>query len=275
VLVDDDGRAYFYWGQFSANGVQLADDMTSFVPGTTVEGILTEEEHHFHEGTSIRRIGDRYYALYTSIERGAATTLSYATATSPLGPFEHPGVVIDNSRCDPWSWNNHGSIEQFGDRWFVFYHRSSRRSMSWRRLCIEPISFDDDGAIAEVPLTTQGPGRPLAAGDRIDAWRACEVVEGAFVGPGHGGREVLTMPPGSAAAFRWFELDRPASSVELEAGHTAHVALALGLDAPAVGAVEVGPGRGAGAIALPTGRHELWLRNAGEDDVEVLDFVLR
>jgi len=275
VLVDDDGGAYFYWGQFSANGVQLTDNMTSFVPGTTVEGLLTEEEHHFHEGTSIRRIGDLYYAVYASIERGAPTTLSYATATSPLGPFEHRGVVIDNARCDPWSWNNHGSIERFGDRWYVFYHRSSRRSMSWRRLCIEPISFDDEGAIAEVPMTTQGPGRPLAAGDRIDGWRACEVAGGAFVGPGESGREGLAMPPGSAAVFRWLELDRRASSVELEMERAGIVALALGRDTPAVGAVEVWSGRGTGAIVLPPGRHELWLRNTGEDDVVVLDLVLR
>ena len=59
--------------------------------------------------------------------------------------------------------------------------RSSRSSLYWRRLCIEPITFDEDGRITEVSMTTQGAGLPLRRGDRIPGWRACEVGGGAFV----------------------------------------------------------------------------------------------
>ena len=57
VFIDDDGQAYYYWGQFAANGAKLAPDMTAFVPGSEVYGLLTEEEHYFHEGTSISESG--------------------------------------------------------------------------------------------------------------------------------------------------------------------------------------------------------------------------
>jgi arabinoxylan arabinofuranohydrolase len=274
VFVDDDGQAYYYWGQYAARGAKLADDMRSLVPGSTVHDVLTEEMHFFHEGTSIRKVGDTYVAVYSSIERGAPTTLSYATSRSPLGPFEHRGVVIDNARCDPSTWNNHGSIEAFAGQWYVFYHRSSRRSMSWRRLCVEPLVIEDGGAIAEVPMTSQGSGRPFGLGEGIEAWRACEVVGGAFVGPGEDGSERLRgLTPGAAGAFRWVELDEPATTVEIVGrGHGVIEVCAGGV---VVGAVALSQGRSArSAVALPPGRHELWLRGGADSDAEVETIIL-
>jgi hypothetical protein len=276
VLIDDDGQAYYYWGQFAANAAKLAPNMTSFIPGSEVYGLLTEEEHYFHEGTSIRKVGDTYYAVYASIERGAPTTLSYATSASPLGPFEHRGVVIDNAECDPSTWNNHGSIQRFGDSWYVFYHRSSRRSMRWRRLCVEPITIDAHGRIGEVPMTTQGAGRPLAVGEPIEGWRACEVTGGAYTGPGVDGSEVLrALTPGAAAAFRWLELAGPATAIELVARGHGVVEICVGVDRRAVGVVEVSDGSAArGRLDLPAGRHEIWLRGGSDSDVEVTTFIL-
>jgi arabinoxylan arabinofuranohydrolase len=209
VFVDRDGSAYYYWGQFASRGAKLDASMTAFVPGTEVSNLITETDHYFHEGSSIRRRGDVYYYVYASIERGKPTTLSYATSTSPLGPFTHRGVVIDNAACDPQCWNNHGSIEEVNGQWYVFYHRSSRASERHRRLCIEPISFRDDGTIIEAKMTSQGPGEPFKIGEVIDAWRACEVHGGAWIGPGSGGQEVLTIrDEGNEALFRYVALDR-------------------------------------------------------------------
>ncbi|MBC8078730.1 MAG: carbohydrate-binding protein, partial [Gorillibacterium sp.] len=67
----------------------------------------------------------------------------------------------------------HGSIAEFNGNWYVFYHRSSQNSKFNRRACIEPITFNEDGSINEVEMTTQGVAGPLDATLPVDAYRAC------------------------------------------------------------------------------------------------------
>jgi arabinoxylan arabinofuranohydrolase len=173
VLVDQDGQAYYYWGQFHLRGARMRPDLKGIESGSLHSDLLTEEKHGFHEGASIRKHGGLYYLVYTDISRGRATCLAYATAQSPLGPFEKRGILIDNTGCDPQTWNNHGSIAEFNGQWYVFYHRSSQSSKFNRRVCVEPIRFNLDGSIDEVEMTTQGVSDPLPATKNIEAWRAC------------------------------------------------------------------------------------------------------
>lgn len=163
VFVDQDGQAYYFWGQFNLKGAKMNPDMCTLDLSSVTTGILTEQEHGFHEGACIRRRGDKYYLVYTDISRGRATCLGYAMADSPLGPYRKCGILIDNTGCDPQSWNNHGSIEEFQGQWYVFYHRSSQNGIFSRRMCAEPIYFRPDGTIAEVEQTSGGAEGPLDA----------------------------------------------------------------------------------------------------------------
>ena len=182
IFIDDDGSAYYYWGQFRANGVKLNADMVSFDEKNVVKGIVTEEEHGFHEGSSMRKRKGIYYYVYPCIFRkGRPTCLAYATSNSPLGPFTYRGVIVDNAKCGPDSWNIHGSIEEFHGQWYVFYHRCSGTGRANRRLCLEKIYFNEDGTIDEVKMTSQGAGEPFKAGECIEDWRACEVEGGAYI----------------------------------------------------------------------------------------------
>ena len=128
----------------------------AFVEETEKAEILSEEEHFFHEGASLRKIGNKYYLVFADIEHGKPTSLGYAISDSIFGPYEYKGVIIDNEGCDPKTWNNHGSIECFQGQWYVFYHRSSRNSRQFRRLCIEPITIFEDGTISMVKMTFSG-----------------------------------------------------------------------------------------------------------------------
>lgn len=174
VFVDDDGSAYLYWGQFSLRGCRLKDNMYELDESTLDTMLITEEEHGFHEGSSMRKRGDKYYLIYCDTDRGAATCLSYAVGKTPLGPFEKRGVIIDNQDCDLAAWNNHGSIVCFHDQWYIVYHRACfGYEMGGRKACMEPIFFDENGDIAEVKMTTQGPEGPIDARKKMEAWRAC------------------------------------------------------------------------------------------------------
>ncbi len=203
IFIDDDGKAYYYWGQFRACGVPLNADMISFDAKKTVHNIVTEEDHGFHEGSSMRKRNGIYYYVYPCVYRdNKPTCLAYATSTSPLGPFTYQGIIIDNAKCDPKSWNIHGSIEEFLGQWYVFYHRSSENSMYHRRLCVEKIDFNEDGTITEVKMTSIGAGKAFERREHLEGWRACEVENGAYIK----GTDLI-MCDGSKAVFRYIYLD--------------------------------------------------------------------
>lgn len=204
VFIDDDGQAYYYWGQLFSHGVKLNPDMISFDTDSVVDNLVTEETHYFHEGSSMRKIGDTYYYVYTNMQRGKPTSLGYATGKSPLGPFTYRGILIDNAGCDPESWNNHGSIECVNGQWYVFYHRSSRGGQLHRRLCAEPIFVQEDGTIEEVKMTSQGAGKPFAPGETIMGYQACELSGSVYIGTDPDYEEALVnISDGDRAIFRY------------------------------------------------------------------------
>ena len=229
ALVDDDGQVYYYWGQFNLRGARLRPDLKGIDPSSLNSAVITESEHGFHEGASIRKRNGVYYLVYTDISRGRATCLAYATGSSPLGPFTKRGILIDNTGCDPQSWNNHGSIAEFNGQWYVFYHRSSQASNFNRRVCVEPIHFNPDGSIDEVEMTTQGVSGPRAATAVMDAWRACLLsgqVRTQSVGPGdhHAGfSEHLTLiHAGDWAAYKYLDFGSGVSRFEARVGSLAY-----------------------------------------------------
>ena len=240
AFIDQDGQAYYYWGQFHLRGARLRPDLKGIEPGSLHSHLLTEEKHGFHEGASIRKHGGLYYLVYTDISRGRATCLAYATAQSPLGPFEKRGILIDNTGCDPQTWNNHGSIAAFNGQWYVFYHRSSQASKFNRRVCVEPIRFNLDGSIDEVEMTTQGVSDPLPATKNIEAWRACLLsgqVHTESMQPGANClsySEHLTMiHDGDWAAYKYVDFGHGVSGFQAQAASLAYGgAIELHLDRP-------------------------------------------
>lgn len=174
VFIDDDGQAYYIWGQFNAKVAKLNKDMKSINVSTIKENVVTQNEHHFHEGGYMIKRNGIYYFIYTDISRAdMPTCLGYSTGPTPYGPFKYRGVIIDNDHCDPGNWNNHGSIVKFKDHWYVFYHRSTHGSNTMRTACVEPIHFNKDGSIDEVPMTSQGAANSFNYSDTLLAYRAC------------------------------------------------------------------------------------------------------
>lgn len=240
VLVDDDGQVYYFWGQHRLRGARL-DPRTHTIDDATLQpALLNEKEHGFHEGASLRKRNGLYYLVYTDISRGRATSMGYAVSRSPLGPFEKRGILIDNTGCDPETWNNHGSIAAFNGKWYLFYHRSSQGSRFSRRVCIEPIVFRDNGDIDEVEMTTQGASGPLEATRELEACRACLLsgrVRTGVVGPGPGRSDtdehLTQIIDGDWAAYKRLDFGGGVSAFQVRAGSLAYGgALEVRLDAP-------------------------------------------
>lgn len=156
VIVDGD-RIYLFWGQFHLNGAELHVEEDGHLRiDNAVHNVLTEEEHYFHEGASIRKVGDDYYLLYASIINTKPTCLDVAVSKTIFGPYERIGTIIDNKNCDPGVWNNHGSIQCFKGQWYVFYHRSMNNSVFLRHLCVERIDRPNPHNIEKVSMSSNG-----------------------------------------------------------------------------------------------------------------------
>lgn len=280
AFVDDDGAVYLFWGQFDARGAKLRDDCVGIDESTLVASLINERDHGFHEGSSLRKRNGVYYLVYADISRGRPTCLGYATADSPLGPYEKRGIIIDNTGCDPETWNNHGSIERVGNRWYVFYHRSSQGTRFNRRLCIEPIVFESDGSIPEVEMTSGGVSGPLDPFQPMPAYRACVVSGGAYLAPADtkiGGEVLTNITDSSGACFRYVDFDRaagegrgaPTQITVQAAGKTYGGAVEVRLDEPdgeLIGICNVEPtgdwremGSFHAPLKPPTGVRAVWL----------------
>lgn len=197
VLIDDDGQAYLYWGQITWGKVaKLKDNMIEIDPDTQITP-LTVQEHEFHEGSSVKKIGNQYYFLFADTHRhgdpqrndGRPSSLGYAISDHPMHGFTYGGVIIDNWFCDPAVWNNHGSMVCFKDQWYVVYHRSTHGCENSRHVCMEKIYFDENGHIPEVVQTSSGVGECLPANIFIPAYLACE-LHGNVRKSGHSTQEM-------------------------------------------------------------------------------------
>ena len=274
IFIDDDGQAYYFWGQFSAKGAKMNPDMKTLDMSTYVDGIVTEKDHAFHEGSYVVKRGKYYYFIYADISRNSRPTcLGYSMSTSPLGPYEYKGVIIDNAGCDPETWNNHGSIVQFGDDWYVLYHRSTHGSRTMRKACIEPIHFNADGTIDEVEMTSQGAAGPLDAFDRTDAAKACGMTGHTRIRrmEGRDDREVLGgIHGGDAAVWKYLDFGAGARKVTLRVRSKLGGKIILHADSPdgkVLGKVKVAANQDwterSARIKKTAGVHALWLEFDG------------
>jgi len=142
------------------------------------------EGHEFFEASSIRKRGDTYYFIYSSV---VFHELCYATSKHPTKDFVYGGVIVSNSdlHIDTYKpaekpmfygGNNHGSIVEINGQWYIFYHRHTNGTNFSRQACMEPIKFLEDGSIPQVEMTSCGPnGGPLRGYGEYPAYLACNL----------------------------------------------------------------------------------------------------
>jgi len=279
VFMDDDGQAYYIWGQFSVKVAKLKPNMKEIDPATIKSDIITEKQHFFHEGVYMVKRNGIYYLVYTDISRGGIPScIGYSTARSPYGPFKYRGVIIDNSHCDPGNWNDHGSLVEFKKRWYVVYHRATHNSYSMRRTCLEPIHFNADGSINEVEMTTQGASAPLPATDKLDAERACLLLGNVYIQGIAADNEVLDgISNNDKVCYKYLDFTNKTDSVTIRVAPGKRPArIEVALDhfwSPAIAIIDVPAATEEGGyqsltakIASVSGIHALILRFYGQGE---------
>ena len=138
------------------------------------------EGHEFFEASSIRKRGDTYYFIYSSIR---FCELCYAVSDCPTGGFRYGGVIVanDDTNIDTYKpaerpmyfgGNNHGSMVEIEGQWYIFYHRHTNGTAFSRQGCVEKIEFAPDGTIPQVEMTSCG-GTPLPGAGEYPGYIAC------------------------------------------------------------------------------------------------------
>lgn len=167
VFIDpNDGKAYFYWGNGYMAGAELNEDMMSYKEETLSE--LTPDGT-FREGTEVFFRNGKYYFMWSEDDtRSPNYRVRYATADSPLGPLNIPeeNMVIEKDEANEIYGTGHNSVINVPgtDDWYIVYHRFTRpkgitmgRPAGFHReVCIDKLTFAEDGSIIEVTPTLEG-----------------------------------------------------------------------------------------------------------------------
>lgn len=203
IFVDDDDRIFLYYGFAPAETnpdypivpspgsmvVELEKDMcttkgipTMLIPGGAHSQGTTFQGHAFYEASSMRKIGETYYFIYSS-ELGHE--LCFAMSKYPDKGFAFGGIIVSNGdlgyngreKAVNMTGNNHGSIEKINGKWYVFYHRQTHGTETSRQGCAEPITLLPNGKIEQVEITSCGlNGGPLKGEGSYSAAIACHLT---------------------------------------------------------------------------------------------------
>lgn len=174
VFKDDDGKIYLHFGfspdalargkyyrkRFNPAGpsvVELGSDMLTIARGPRrigIPGVSGDEGsefagHAFFEAPSLRKIMGRYFFIYSS---QAHHELCFAYSVFPDRDFHFGGVLLSNASTviagkeeAMAGGNNHGSILQLHDSYYLFYHRHLGESETCRDVCLERLRLNEEG----------------------------------------------------------------------------------------------------------------------------------
>ncbi|MDR0570572.1 MAG: family 43 glycosylhydrolase [Clostridiales Family XIII bacterium] len=152
-----DGQAYIYIGgsQRFFQG-KLKDDMVTL--DGPLERIPSSVVPSYHEGPSVFKRNGTYYLIYPggsdSSTGLAGDKFNYCISDSPLGPWQYVGKFFNPTGCD----TSHGSVVQFKDKWYLFYHTQElSKNGTLRSVCADEITFNEDGTIQLLTRTFEGP----------------------------------------------------------------------------------------------------------------------
>lgn len=181
VFVDDDNRAYMYFGGLwggqlekwqtgvfnpDAEGpdpsqpslgprvAELSDDMLTFKEAPQQVSIVDEdgnpilagdEERRYFEGPWMHKYNGYYYLSYST---GTTHYIVYAISKNPKGPFVFKGKIL----TPVVGWTTHHSIVEFKGKWYLFYHDSSLSGGIDNKRCVKytELKYNPDGTIQTI-----------------------------------------------------------------------------------------------------------------------------
>ena len=195
-VITENGKTWLYTGfcghtDTSRHGpmcTRLAEDMLTIeqepvflMPSKPYSAGSGYEGHEFFEASSIRKFGDLYYFVYSSVWMNE---LCYAVSRDPLRGFRYGGVLVSNCDYGIGGWkdprkrtnvggNNHGGLVEAAGQRYIFYHRHTDGTEFSRQGCLERLKVLPDGTMPQAEMTSNGGGAPFEGRGEFSASLAC------------------------------------------------------------------------------------------------------
>jgi beta-xylosidase len=157
VFADDDGTHYLIYGGWRhCNIAKLNADFTGFEPladGSTFKEITPTG---YVEGSWMFKKDGKYYFMWSEGGwTGPNYAVAYAVSTTPFGPFERVGKILQQDPLVATGAGHHSVIQTPAGQWFIVYHRRplGETDRNHRVVCIDEMRFDATGAILPVKIT--------------------------------------------------------------------------------------------------------------------------
>ena len=162
-FVDTDGKGYLYFGGGGSTPganlrvIKLKDDMIS-VDGTA----LTIQAPRSFEAAFMHKYKNTYFFSYSNDFQGPPNAqIAYMTGSSPLPQFTHKGSVLDNPALNGTNINkgnnNHASIVEYKDKWYIFYHDRRLSDQVYKRsVSVDLVTYNNDGTLMNLTKVTTG-----------------------------------------------------------------------------------------------------------------------
>ncbi|KAG8702733.1 hypothetical protein FRC09_004572 [Ceratobasidium sp. 395] len=166
VWIDSDGQAYLYWGNPDLYYVKLNTDMISYSGGLNKVSLTTagfgtrsgnaQRPTTFEEGPWLYKRNSLYYMIYAA--NCCSEDIRYSTGTSATGPWTYRGVIMAAAGA---SFTNHPGIIEFQGNSYFFYHNGALPGGSGytRSVSVEQFTYNSDGTIPTLKMTTSGPSQ--------------------------------------------------------------------------------------------------------------------
>jgi beta-xylosidase len=151
VFVDKDGQAYMYFGTRVPKVVKLKADMISLdgpIRNVIVQGLpASDPKKKYGEAPFLHEHNGQYYFSFST---GWPGQIIYGTSSSPLGPFNYRGVILDYLKIS----TNHQAILEHDGKSYLFYHdQLLPGGGGYRRsIAVAPLEYEADGSIRQVAL---------------------------------------------------------------------------------------------------------------------------
>ena len=159
AFLDEDGKAYLYWGSWGAARVVALDESLTQTIG---EMRLMQGLDAFFEAPWVFKRGRTYYMAYDWKRGGSPWTpsnyqacIGYATSDAPFGPWKFQGIILSGTSAT----TVHPSIIEHAGRWWITYHtRDAKEGGHFRRaVAIDEIHWEGERLLPVRPTRADPP----------------------------------------------------------------------------------------------------------------------